>query len=987
MPAAPLDLALPTCFEPLEGRQLFSVVPPVAFAEALSQDNVYNVTDASLFTNAPGGIGPATPNNNGDDDAAAINYVLSLAVADYAYNSGGDPNPESDQQIIYLPPGVYHVAQSIAVPNVNDVSNPMKSLLSAADRPDAADRNSKPGYANIWLYGEGSGQNITQDSIIRLKNPGNTNGDFDDVNNPRGVVEFIPYSTTQFSNTSFRNFMSGLRVEVTNKPSGYTGLGHSGAVGVVWAVNNTGAIRDVVVEDESWSNFDGHTGITLRHQAGGPGLIEDVEVIGFTTGIEAIGNPSQLTIRNVTLKNQEARKPEGPDGPTIGEGIKIDSKAVAVEKLTSLQDELIPAIRMVNEVMDNEDELSPGHLTIIDSTLNYTGSGTSDEAIIIESGHIYARDVQSNKYDDLILDHDVKRVGSGDLNGTAEYVAVHGYRDSDAASHGKVIFNRGTPQTKSLQLGFPDAPEIPTSAWQALENGQYDVMDDGNKTSLNPSHDWLILDGSGNNDNDFGIFNNGLDGRWKYVMLMPGEEFKLDRTVTINANGVDLFAGQGASIAIRKDFLDFNDNDPDNDYLFRITGNNTNETFVMQGITNATGQAYRTYSDTKPLSQEPLGKDYGIIRNDFRGKAVFRDLYLSQASRLYRSAGNVGDTWFENVHGVWWSRGGANAGFIFNNTNAKVYARHLNIEQDFVDDKLPNVNERDDPAEYRTTPTFLNNGADVWMFGQKVGESNGVYWKTQNGGKTEVLGAFLNNLHSYDNLPNGDFRDNATNLDVADGEMSLVAVERIRNQKSPHDQWARVAGQANDSFSYSQLPTRQLHGGGSETQQRQQAFDSVTNRREARVIGLFRGKSSISAADLDSPGRLQAENFEFFGGSAWERSGESVWAPPGSGDYYSGPPTASSARIITTLTSTVGGTYDLKVRANSSDPTESAGADDSFYLRVNGGAWSYINLNGVGTSGWYTRTFLDQVTLNDGTNTIEIAVREDGTRLDWIELV
>ncbi|MEM6394412.1 MAG: right-handed parallel beta-helix repeat-containing protein [Planctomycetota bacterium] len=152
------------------------------------------------------------------------------------------------------------------------------------------------------------------------------------------------------------------------------------------------------------------------------------------------------------------------------------------------------------------------------------------------------------------------------------------------------------------------------------------------------------------------------------------------------------------------------------------------------------------------------------------------------------------------------------------------------------------------------------------------------------------------------------------------------------------------------------------------------------------------GVMALSAAApttpaLTTPGRIQAEAFAGLAGSVWQAEGSYVWAPPGSGDYYSGAPTADSAIISTTLTNVVGGTYDLRARVNSSDPAEWGGADDSFYLRVNDGAWTYINVDGRFQKDWYTRTFNDQVTLVDGTNTIEIAVREDGTKIDWIELV
>jgi len=75
-----------------------------------------------------------------------------------------------------------------------------------------------------------------------------------------------------------------------------------------------------------------------------------------------------------------------------------------------------------------------------------------------------------------------------------------------------------------------------------------------------------------------------------------------------------------------------------------------------------------------------------------------------------------------------------------------------------------------------------------------------------------------------------------------------------------------------------------------------------------------------------------------------------------------------------------GGTYDLWSQADA----RGNGADDSFWVRVNGGAWRLVTVNAA--SGFAARDSTLDVTLARGRNVIEVAQREDGLRLDWLEL-
>jgi hypothetical protein len=57
--------------------------------------------------------------------------------------------------------------------------------------------------------------------------------------------------------------------------------------------------------------------------------------------------------------------------------------------------------------------------------------------------------------------------------------------------------------------------------------------------------------------------------------------------------------------------------------------------------------------------------------------------------------------------------------------------------------------------------------------------------------------------------------------------------------------------------------------------------------------------------------------------------------------------------------------------------------DDSFWVRMDGGAFE--SFNGLGTSGWSWVKF-DNFTLKSGEHTLTIAYREDGAKLDKISI-
>ncbi|PPK88534.1 putative secreted protein (Por secretion system target) [Neolewinella xylanilytica] len=102
-----------------------------------------------------------------------------------------------------------------------------------------------------------------------------------------------------------------------------------------------------------------------------------------------------------------------------------------------------------------------------------------------------------------------------------------------------------------------------------------------------------------------------------------------------------------------------------------------------------------------------------------------------------------------------------------------------------------------------------------------------------------------------------------------------------------------------------------------------------------------------------------------------------------SGNSYNSPPTdVASNRIRFSVNTSAAGSYRLFARVLAA-----SGLDDSFYLRVNGGSWYSWSRGLSGDDGFVWREYpRGTVNLREGTNTIDIAYREDGTQLDKLFL-
>lgn len=98
------------------------------------------------------------------------------------------------------------------------------------------------------------------------------------------------------------------------------------------------------------------------------------------------------------------------------------------------------------------------------------------------------------------------------------------------------------------------------------------------------------------------------------------------------------------------------------------------------------------------------------------------------------------------------------------------------------------------------------------------------------------------------------------------------------------------------------------------------------------------------------------------------------------GTSYGSPPTDEASRVRFTLGNASAGSYSLFTRTDAPGPLS-----DSYWVRINDGSWFSWNSGFAIGDGFQWNEFPDnQILLKSGTNTIDFAFREDGTRLDKI---
>ena len=254
------------------------------------------------------------------DDTAALQRALQEHVGSMA--------------VIYLPPGTFLVSGTL-------------------DWVDAH------GVPNAFLRLQGAGRGRT---TIRLADHC---AGFADPAAPKAVVmtRSQKIGGNDGSNQAHENYLMDFAVEV--------GAGNPGAIGVDFMASNTGAMVRVDVRAPADS---GTIGLALT-RGFGPGLVQDVRIAGFATGIAITGMIYSATLERIHLEGQR----------TVG--LDTRENTVSVNHLVSVN--RCPAVRQ------HANQPLTGWLGLLDCS--FTGGDRAAVAIENES-HLLVRDLTVSGY-------------------------------------------------------------------------------------------------------------------------------------------------------------------------------------------------------------------------------------------------------------------------------------------------------------------------------------------------------------------------------------------------------------------------------------------------------------------------------------------------------------------------------------------------------------------------------------------------------------
>ncbi|MBN1676063.1 MAG: hypothetical protein JXR37_33775 [Kiritimatiellae bacterium] len=250
------------------------------------------------------------------------------------------------------------------------------------------------------------------DTVIRLADncPG-----FTDPAVPRGVLDLTRVSNPGNNNQDCT--VRNLTIDV--------GSGNAGAIGIDWCANNMNGLERVAIRSSGEQPL-GRVGFRSTFRASGGGLAKHLRIDGFDIGIETGGLPGYHYEWLELAGIREA-------------GIRHVKSAATVRKLSfHAAGPNVPAV-----VLDGEDAV----MVLLDSTFE----GRAGSAIQLRNGWLYARDVESSGFQNLLVDRTRRpaKTVSGPRLGS-EYVS------------GPVL-HAGFPGQPLRSLGLPieETPELP----------------------------------------------------------------------------------------------------------------------------------------------------------------------------------------------------------------------------------------------------------------------------------------------------------------------------------------------------------------------------------------------------------------------------------------------------------------------------------------------------------------------------------------------
>lgn len=211
----------------------------------------------------------------------------------------------------------------------------------------------------------------------------------------------------------FRNAVRNLTIN--------TGSNNPGAIGLQYAANLQGCVRDVTIRSVDGK---GHVGLDLGFtEEIGPCLLKNVRVLGFDLGVRTAHAMSCATFENLELEHQGKF------------GLVNEGQSVTIRGLTS---------RNVMTAVVNSGESA--HLVLLEANLSGV-QGASTRPAVLNEGTLYARKVNTSGYAESIHNAS-ERVSSERSQVVEEFVS-------------EPVATLFPTAERSLYLPVKETPEVP----------------------------------------------------------------------------------------------------------------------------------------------------------------------------------------------------------------------------------------------------------------------------------------------------------------------------------------------------------------------------------------------------------------------------------------------------------------------------------------------------------------------------------------------
>ena len=350
------------------------------------------------------------------------------------------PEELEPTKILYFPNGTYLVSNTLSY-TLENLSNIYQGL---------------PKYEmnrQIHLMGESR-------NGVRIKLKDNCPGF--EYGSHKPVISFMQ---AESSNLAMTNTFENFTIDI--------GSGNSGAVGLVFFGNNTGAVRNVKIISSDPENR-GYAGLEVKHEIVSGCYVKNVEITGFDYGVRALPTRNFAVFEDICLKNQRKC------------GFFIRDMIISIRNLKS--DNIVNAVQINGPL---------SHTVLVNSKL--FGGSVLDSAVSCNAGSCFIRDVETSGYGTPVSYAEECVYEDKYIN---EYI-------SDS------VFTAFETEKKSEPIAVQNTPHI--------------------ERSLNPS-DWAYVNDFGadpsGSSNAAEAIQSALNSGKKYICFQPGK-YLIDKSVTV----------------------------------------------------------------------------------------------------------------------------------------------------------------------------------------------------------------------------------------------------------------------------------------------------------------------------------------------------------------------------------------------------------------------------------------------------------------------